>query len=130
MPARTRTKRPPAPSFAVERFTLDNGLQAVLLPDRSATAVAIALVYDVGVRSEPEGMTGFAHLFEHLMFEGSVTLEKGQHDRLVSGNGGVMNGSTRSDYTNYFEQLPSNALELGLYLEADRMRGLRLTDVN
>jgi zinc protease len=92
--------------------------------------VAIAVVYDVGFRSEPEGMTGFAHLFEHLMFEGSVTLEKGQHDKLVTGNGGVMNGSTRSDYTNYYEQLPSNALELGLYLEADRMRGLRLSEEN
>src|SRR4051794_41763595 len=98
------------------------------MPDRSAPTVAIAVVYDVGFRSEPEGMTGFAHLFEHLMFEGSVTLEKGQHDKLVTGNGGGMNGSTRSDYTNYFEQLPSNAPELGLYLEADRMRGLRLTE--
>ncbi|HET9772968.1 MAG TPA: pitrilysin family protein, partial [Acidimicrobiia bacterium] len=131
MPAKTRrTKRPPAPSFAVERFRLDNGLRVVLMPDSSAPTVAIAVVYDVGFRSEPEGMTGFAHLFEHLMFEGSVTLEKGQHDKLVTGNGGVMNGSTRSDYTNYYEQLPSNALELGLYLEADRMRGLRLTDEN
>jgi predicted Zn-dependent peptidase len=100
------------------------------MPDPSAPTVAIAVVYDVGFRSEPEGMTGFAHLFEHLMFEGSVTLEKGQHDKLVTGNGGVMNGSTRADYTNYYEQLPSNALELGLYLEADRMRGLRLTDAN
>ncbi len=100
------------------------------MPDSSAPTVAIAVVYDVGFRSEPEGMTGFAHLFEHLMFEGSVTLEKGQHDKLVTGNGGVMNGSTRADYTNYFEQLPSNALELGLYLEADRMRGLRLSDEN
>jgi zinc protease len=100
------------------------------MPDWSAPTVAIAVVYDVGFRSEPEGMTGFAHLFEHLMFEGSVTLEKGQHDKLVTGNGGVMNGSTRADYTNYYEQLPSNALELGLYLEADRMRGLRLTDEN
>ena len=131
MPAKTRrAKRPPAPSFAVERFRLDNGLRVVLMPDSSAPTVAIAVVYDVGFRSEPEGMTGFAHLFEHLMFEGSVTLEKGQHDKLVTGNGGVMNGSTRADYTNYYEQLPSNALELGLYLEADRMRGLRLTDEN
>ncbi len=130
MPTRTRSKRPPAPSFPVERFKLDNGLSAVLLPDTSAATVAIAMVYDVGFRSEPEGMTGFAHLFEHLMFEGSVTLEKGQHDKLVGGNGGVMNGSTRSDYTNYYEQLPSNALELGLFLEADRMRGLRLTKEN
>ena len=130
MPANPRRKRPPAPAFAVERFRLDNGLRVVLMPDSSAPTVAIAVVYDVGFRSEPEGMTGFAHLFEHLMFEGSVTLEKGQHDKLVTGNGGVMNGSTRADYTNYYEQLPSNALELGLYLEADRMRGLRLTDEN
>jgi zinc protease len=130
MPVTSRRKRPPAPSFPVERFRLDNGLRVVLLPDSSAPTVAIAVVYDVGFRSEPEGMTGFAHLFEHLMFEGSVTLEKGVHDRLVTGNGGVMNGSTRADYTNYYEQLPSNALELGLYLEADRMRGLRLTDEN
>ena len=131
MPAKSRPKkRPPAPAFAVERFRLDNGLRVVLMPDPSAPTVAIAVVYDVGFRSEPEGMTGFAHLFEHLMFEGSVTLEKGQHDKLVTGNGGVMNGSTRADYTNYFEQLPSNALELGLYLEADRMRGLRLSDEN
>ncbi len=130
MPAKTRRKRPPAPSFPVHRFRLDNGLRVVFMPDSSAPTVAIAVVYDVGFRSEPEGMTGFAHLFEHLMFEGSVTLEKGQHDKLVTGNGGVMNGSTRADYTNYYEQLPSNALELGLYLEADRMRGLRLSDEN
>ena len=130
MPANNRRKRPPAPAFPVQRFRLDNALRVVLMPDTSAPTVAIAVVYDVGFRSEPEGMTGFAHLFEHLMFEGSLTLEKGQHDKLVTGNGGVMNGSTRADYTNYYEQLPSNALELGLYLEADRMRGLRLTDEN
>jgi zinc protease len=130
MPLNSRRKRPPAPAFPVQRFRLENGLRVVFMPDTSAPTVAIAVVYDVGFRSEPEGMTGFAHLFEHLMFEGSVTLEKGQHDKLVTGNGGVMNGSTRADYTNYFEQLPSNALELGLYLEADRMRGLRLTDEN
>ena len=130
MPVKSRRKRPPAPAFPVHRFRLDNGLRVVLMPDSSAPTVAIAVVYDVGFRSEPEGMTGFAHLFEHLMFEGSVTLEKGQHDKLVTGNGGVMNGSTRADYTNYYEQLPSNALELGLYLEADRMRGLRLSNEN
>jgi zinc protease len=130
MPVKTRRTRPPAPAFPVHRFRLDNGLRVVLLPDPSAPTVAVAVVYDVGFRSEPEGMTGFAHLFEHLMFEGSVTLPKGQHDKLVTGNGGVMNGSTRADYTNYYEQLPSNALELGLYLEADRMRGLRLSDEN
>ena len=130
MPVTTRRSRPPVPAFPVHRFRLDNGLRVVLLPDSSAPTVGIAVIYDVGFRSEPEGMTGFAHLFEHLMFEGSATLPKGRHDQLVTGNGGVMNGSTRADYTNYYEQLPSNALELGLYLEADRMRGLRLSGEN
>src|SRR5256885_14139968 len=115
MPVNTRRKRLPALSFPVQRFRLKNGLRVVLMPGSSAPAVAIAVVYDVGFRSEPEGMTGFAHLFEHLMFEGSVTLEKGQHDKLVTGNGGVMNGSTRADYTNNFEQVPSKPPQPGLY---------------
>jgi predicted Zn-dependent peptidase len=113
--------------FGIERLTLDNGLRVVLAPDRSAPAVAIAVYYDVGFRSEPEGRTGFAHLFEHLMFEGSGSLEKMEHARLVQGNGGTFNGSTNSDYTRYFEELPSNALDLGLFLEADRMREVRLS---
>src|SRR5919205_3112706 len=100
MPVNRRRKRPPAPSFPVQRFRLDNGLRVVLLPDSSAPTVAIAVVFDVGFRSEPEGRTGFAHLFEHLMFQGSVSLEKGMHDEYVSGNGGVLNGSTRNDFTN------------------------------
>jgi zinc protease len=124
MPTRRKI---PRPALAVERFTLDNGLRVVVGPDRSAPTVAIAVHYDVGFRSEPEGRTGFAHLFEHLMFQGSANLEKGQADRLIEGNGGSMNGSTRSDYTNYISMLPSNALELGLFLEADRMKGVRLT---
>ncbi|MHB8294453.1 MAG: M16 family metallopeptidase [Acidimicrobiales bacterium] len=102
----------------------------VLSPDRSAPTVVIAVYYDVGFRSEPEGRSGFAHLFEHLMFQGSGNLDKLEHPRLVQSNGGVFNGSTSSDYTNYFEQLPSGALELGLFLEADRMRGLRLNQEN
>jgi predicted Zn-dependent peptidase len=122
----TRTTLP-APRLAVERFTLPNGLRTVLNPDRSAPTVGIAVFYDVGFRSEPEGRSGFAHLFEHLMFQGSATLEKGEADRLIEGNGGVGNGSTHSDYTNYIAQLPSNALELGIFLEADRMRAARLT---
>ena len=129
MPSRTRP-RIPAPALAVERFTLDNGLRVVLGPDRSAPTIAIAVHYDVGFRSEPEGRTGFAHLFEHLMFQGSANLDKGEADRLIEGNGGTMNGSTRSDYTNYVSMLPSNALELGLFLEADRMRSVRLTPEN
>jgi zinc protease len=113
-----------------ERFTLPNGLRVVLAPDRSAPVVGVAVVYDVGIRSEPEGRTGFAHLFEHLMFQGSENLEKLAHFRHVQGAGGTFNGSTHLDYTDYFEILPSNALERALFLEADRMRGPRLTEEN
>jgi predicted Zn-dependent peptidase len=114
----------------MERFTLPNGLRVVLAPDRSAPVVGVAVVYDVGIRSEPSGRTGFAHLFEHLMFQGSENLEKLAHFRHVQGSGGTFNGSTHLDYTDYFEMLPSNALERALFLEADRMRGPRLTDEN
>ncbi len=114
----------------LERFTLPNGLRVVLAPDRSAPVVGVAVVYDVGIRSEPEGRTGFAHLFEHLMFQGSETVEKLAHFRHVQGAGGTFNGSTHLDYTDYFEILPSNALERALFLEADRMRGPRLTEEN
>lgn len=120
----------PALSFPITRHKLANGLRVVLNPDRSAAATAVAVYYDVGFRSEPEGRTGFAHLFEHLMFQGSANLDKGEHAKLVQGNGGFMNGSTNADYTNYFEELPSNALEVALFLEADRMRGPRLTEEN
>ena len=120
----------PATKYPVERITLDNGLRVVLTPDRSAPVVGVAVVYDVGIRSEPEGRTGFAHLFEHLMFQGSENLEKLAHFRHVQGAGGSFNGSTHRDYTDYFEVLPSNALERALVLEADRMRGPRLTEEN
>ena len=113
-----------------ERFTLPNGLRVVLAPDRSAPVVGVAVVYDVGIRSEPQGRTGFAHLFEHLMFQGSANLEKLAHFRHVQGSGGTFNGSTHLDYTDYYEMLPSNALERALFLEADRMRGPRLTEEN
>jgi predicted Zn-dependent peptidase len=129
-PKSPKARKIPKPALAVERFTLPNGLRVVLGPDRSAPAVAITVNYDVGFRSEPEGRTGFAHLFEHLMFQGSTNLEKGEADKLIEGNGGVLNGSTRSDYTNYISMLPSNALELGLFLEADRMRSTRINDEN
>jgi zinc protease len=119
-----------AASYAVERFILPNGLRVVLAPDRSAPVVGVAVVYDVGIRSEPEGRTGFAHLFEHLMFQGSENLEKLAHFRHVQGSGGTFNGSTHLDYTDYYEMLPSNALERALFLEADRMRGPRLTEEN
>jgi predicted Zn-dependent peptidase len=102
----------------------------VVSPDRSAPVIGVAVVYDVGIRSEPEGRTGFAHLFEHLMFQGSENLEKLAHFRHVQGAGGTFNGSTHLDYTDYFETLPANALERTLFLEADRMRGPRLTEEN
>ena len=89
----------------------------------SSPVVAVAVYYDVGIRSEPEGRTGFAHLFEHLMFQGSANLEKLAHFRYVQSSGGTFNGCTHLDYTNYFEVLPSNALSsAALFLEADRMR--------
>jgi len=125
-----RQPRPPATAIAVERATLSNGLRVVLAPDRSSPTVFVGAYYDVGFRSEPQGRAGFAHLFEHLMFQGSATLEKGLHDRLTTGNGGINNGSTRNDFTNYFELMPSNALEVALFLEADRMREIRLTPEN
>jgi zinc protease len=127
VPGRVRI---PATKYSVERFTLPNGLRVVLNPDRSAPVIGVAAVYDVGIRSEPEGRTGFAHLFEHLMFQGSQNLEKLAHFRHVQGSGGTFNGSTHLDYTDYFETLPANALERALFLEADRMRGPRLTEEN
>ena len=120
----------PRTHYQVERFTLPNGLRVVLSPDRSAPVIGVAVVYDVGIRSEPQGRTGFAHLFEHLMFQGSANLEKLAHFRHVQGAGGTFNGSTHLDYTDYFETAPSNALERMLFLEADRMRGPRLTAEN
>jgi len=92
--------------------------------------VAVAVYFDVGMRSEPEGRTGFAHLFEHLMFQGSENLAKAEHFTYVQGAGGMLNGSTHADYTNYYEVLPSNATELALFLEADRMRSVALTQEN
>jgi predicted Zn-dependent peptidase len=120
----------PAPAFHLTHHTLDNGLRVVVAPDRTAPVVGVAVLYDVGMRSEPEGRTGFAHLFEHLMFQGSKNLEKLEHFRYVQSSGGTFNGSTHVDYTNYFESLPSNALERGLFLEADRMRSPRITEEN
>jgi predicted Zn-dependent peptidase len=114
----------------VERFTLDNGLRVVLAPDRSVPVVAVSVFYDVGMRNEPEGRTGFAHLFEHLMFQGSANVPKMEHARLVQAAGGTFNGSTHQDYTNYFEALPSEALERALFLEADRMAAPAITEEN
>ncbi len=114
----------------VERFRLDNGLRVVVAPDRSVPVVAVTVFYDVGMRNEPEGRTGFAHLFEHLMFQGSAHVPKMEHARLVQAAGGTFNGSTHQDYTNYYEALPSEALERALFLEADRMAAPAITAEN
>jgi len=120
----------PVADYPIDRFTLPNGLRVVLAPDNSSAVVGVAVHYDVGFRSEPAGRTGFAHLFEHLMFQGSESLPKLEHFRLVQSSGGIFNGSTHTDYTDYFEVLPAAALERGLFLEADRMRAPRITAEN
>jgi predicted Zn-dependent peptidase len=118
------------PSPELHRYTLANGLRVVLAPNRTIPVVGVSVHYDVGFRSEPEGRTGFAHLFEHLMFQGSESLEKLAHFRHVQSSGGTFNGSTHPDYTDYFEVLPSAALERALFLEADRMRAPKITEEN
>lgn len=120
----------PLQRLPIERRTLDNGLRVVLSPDRTVPTVAIAVYYDVGSRNEQVGRSGFAHLFEHMMFQGSANVAKGEHFSLIMNRGGSMNGTTNHDRTNYFETLPSNELELGLWLEADRMRSLAITTEN
>ncbi|MEA1013720.1 pitrilysin family protein [Sphingosinicella sp. LY1275] len=102
-------------------FTLPNGLKVVLTKDTIAPTVTVAVYYGIGFRVEPKDRTGFAHLFEHLMFQGSKNAPKGVFDKTITNSGGVNNGSTRFDYTNYYEVVPSGALERMLWLEADRM---------
>lgn len=120
----------PLAQLPIERHRLDNGLRVVLSPDRTIPTVAIAVYYDVGSRNEERGRSGFAHLFEHMMFQGSENVAKGQHFQLIMNRGGSLNGTTSEDRTNYFETLPSNELALGLWLEADRMRSLAVTADN
>lgn len=114
-------------SVPVHYRTLENGLKVVVSPDQTAPIVAIGVYYNIGFRIEPQDRTGFAHLFEHMMFQGSENLPKGQFDKLVNGNGGISNGSTRFDFTNYYEIVPSHTLETFLWVEADRMKGLNIT---
>ncbi len=116
--------------FPVTYDTLPNGLKVVLSPDTSAPIVTVAVYYHIGFRIEPRDRTGFAHLFEHLMFQGSQNLGKMEFVKLIQANGGILNGSTRFDFTNYFEIVPSNTLRTMLWAEADRMRGLDITQDN
>ncbi len=111
-------------SLPYTEFTLPNGLHVIVHEDHSVPIASVNLWYRVGSANELPGRTGFAHLFEHLMFEGSANVPEGEFDNLLESAGGINNGSTNSDRTNYWETVPSNALELALWLEADRMGGL------
>lgn len=124
------TAQPAAVQVPVEYHTLDNGLKVVISEDHSIPTTTIGVYYGIGFRLEPQGRTGFAHLFEHMMFQGSDNLGKAEFIGLVNANGGVLNGSTRFDFTNYFEVVPSNTTEMFLWAEADRMRGLNITQEN
>ncbi|NUQ93138.1 MAG: insulinase family protein [Gemmatimonadaceae bacterium] len=109
------------PKIEVERYTLPNGLTVLLSPDKSAPVVAVDVWYHVGSKNEKTGRTGFAHLFEHVMFEGSEHVADGQHLKDIEAAGGNINGSTTTDRTNYWEVLPSSDLQTALWLESDRM---------
>jgi predicted Zn-dependent peptidase len=109
---------------------LKNGLRVIISPDRAAPVVSVSVAYNVGSRNERKGRTGFAHLFEHLMFKGSANVADGEFAGLIENNGGNHNGQTDKDHTIYFEQVPSNQLDMVLFLEADRMRSPAITQAN
>jgi zinc protease len=117
-------------SVSFKEHKLKNGLRVILVEDHTAPVIALAITYNVGSRNERKGRTGFAHLFEHMMFKGSQNVGTGEHFYLIFNNGGNMNGTTNEDRTNYFEALPSNQLDLALFLEADRMKSLNITKAN
>src|SRR6185436_10446350 len=118
------------PQVDLKETKLANGLRVITVEDHNAPVIAVNVTYNVGSRNEKPGRTGFAHLFEHMMFQGSENVGKAEHFSLVLNNGGTLNGTTNEDRTNYFEALPSNQLELALFLEADRMRSLAVTQEN
>ena len=117
-------------SIPVETYKLKNGLRVILSQDNAVPVVSVYMIFDVGARSEEKGRTGFAHLFEHMMFEGSANAPKGMRDTQVESNGGIQNGSTHPDFTDYYEVLPSNKLATALWLDSDRVRSLAITDEN
>jgi predicted Zn-dependent peptidase len=120
----------PAPRIKFSDTKLKNGLRVIISEDHSAPVFAIVVNYNVGSRDERKGRTGFAHLFEHMMFKGSANVGPGEHPYLMFMYGGNMNGTTNKDRTMYYEVLPSNQLDLALFLEADRMRSLDITQAN
>jgi len=117
-------------NIPIEKYKLPNGLRVILSPDNAVPVVTVYVLYGVGARSEEKGRSGFAHLFEHMMFQGSANAPKGVHFKTVESNGGTLNGSTHPDYTDYYELLPSNKLAVALWLEGDRMRSLAITPEN
>ncbi|HXC69478.1 MAG TPA: pitrilysin family protein [Pyrinomonadaceae bacterium] len=117
-------------NIPVVYYKLPNGLKVVISEDHLAPVVTVAVYYNVGMRLEPKGRTGFAHLFEHMMFQGSANVKKFEHAKFIEANGGSLNGHTDFDYTNYYQTLPSNRVELGLWLESDRMRSLDVSAEN
>jgi predicted Zn-dependent peptidase len=131
-----RPAAPAAPAKPVElkldvqKLTLDNGLRVVLSVDHTSPTIAVDVVYDVGGRNEERGHAGFAHLFEHMMFQGSANVPRGEHFKLVTSHGGQLNGSTSEDRTNYFEMMPRSELPLALWLEADRLKSLDVSEKN
>ena len=125
LPAQT-----PAGRIAFEQFTLPNGLRVIYSEDHSTPVVTVDVWYEVGSRNERPGRSGFAHLFEHMMFQGSAHIKKAEHNKLIERAGGDFNGSTVEDRTNYWETVPSNRLNLALWAEADRMRSLAITEEN
>jgi predicted Zn-dependent peptidase len=118
------------PRTSIEQFALENGLRVILSADQTRPVISVAVYYDVGSRNERPGRTGFAHLFEHMMFQGSENVGKAEHFQYVFNAGGTVNGTTSEDRTNYFETLPANQLPLALWLESDRMRSLKVTQEN
>jgi predicted Zn-dependent peptidase len=128
--ASTNATTQPELHLTVQRAKLDNGLRVVLSPDHTSPTIAVDVIYDVGGRNEERGHSGFAHLFEHMMFQGSANVARGEHFKLVTGHGGTLNGTTNEDRTNYFEMLPRSELPLAIFLESDRMRSLDISQFN
>jgi zinc protease len=132
--ATAQSARPAAPvrglEIPIEYRKLPNGLKVVMSPDTTSPIAVVAVYYNIGFRNEPRIRTGFAHLFEHMMFQGSQNLGKLEFIKLVENNGGQLNGSTRFDFTNYYQVVPSHVVETVLWAEADRMRGLQIDSAN
>jgi len=121
-----KKENPGSFQIPVTYYKLSNGLKVVLSQDKTSPIIAVGVYYNIGFRIEPKNRTGFAHLFEHMMFQGSKNMPKGEFDKLIERNGGINNGSTRFDFTNYFEVMPSHMLRPTLWVEADRMSGLAI----